>query len=101
MSEKSQDPTWVAELRTAIEKWHEANPETRSILAVAVGEDKTGNLTVNATIIGKHEHIVASLEAAMFDGSEDNLPGMALRIAAMGFAINHARITNTHNNSHE
>lgn len=91
MSEKNS-PEWVADLKTALDAWHKAN-DNRSIVMIAVGEDEnnSGNLVVNASIIGDSRILAAAATAAMNDGSEDNAPGRVLRVAAMKHLMSHAK----------
>lgn len=91
MSEKTKDPKWTAELKTAIEAWHNANPDARSIIALAIGETENSDLAVNATVIGDGRILAMATTAAMNDKSEDNTPGSILRVAAMKHLMSNAK----------
>ena len=91
MSEKTNVPEWVKDLKAAAEAWYNANPDTRSILVIAAGEADNGDLTVNASIIGNGRILAMATTAAMNDNSEDNDPGRILRVAAMKHLMSNAK----------
>lgn len=89
MSEKTKEPTWAAEIETALQAWFDASPETRSIIAIAV--NLQGKDEINATIMGDGKILGQALTIVMGDGREYNAPGRVLRIAAMMHLMNHAK----------
>lgn len=91
MSEKINIPTWAVEIKAAMEKWHEAAPEKRSVFAISVGEDEDGNLSVNASIIGNAQFLLMGAITVMNDETDINKVGSLLRAAAMKHLMSKAQ----------
>lgn len=91
MSEKTNTPAWVTELKSAIEGWQKTDSDKRHIIAISVGEDENGDLTVNASIIGNTLHLAAATTATMNDSSDENPVGNILRMAAMEHLMHNAK----------